>query len=212
MIDFSGNPLVSKENSQSVLSRANNFAVNSQKLATASEGAFAVTLAQMTADPNSSLVQPCAASSQTPAAGQNSNAAPVGLNALIPPTSAVVTAASAPAESIEASSSTTPSLTASDNAYWASQPAAVQQLRTIQSEPERQQVAMQLANQGYSIDVPVMVWGWDPTMTTQLRESAGYTWVPSGLQQNVSEAPGLNVPGLTPYNPSYAPAGSIAVG
>jgi hypothetical protein len=101
---------------------------------------------------------------------------------------------------------------AADDAYWAAQPAAVQQLREISNQPQRQQLAMQLASQGYSIDVPVMVWGWDAGITTQLRESAGYTWVPSGLQQPVSEAPGLTSPGFTPYDPAHPPPGSILVG
>ena len=80
------------------------------------------------------------------------------------------------------------------------------------NEAQRQQLASQLAQEGYSIDVPVMVWGWDAGITTQLRETAGYTWVPSALQANVTEAPGLNTPGFTAYNPSNPPSGSILVG
>jgi hypothetical protein len=97
-----------------------------------------------------------------------------------------------------------------DQDYWASQPAAVQQLQDIQNPTQRTQVATQLAQEGYSIDVPIMVWGWDPQLTTQLRQADGYTWVPSAEQQPVEVAPGLTFDG-TSYNPAKPPAGSIAV-
>jgi hypothetical protein len=98
-----------------------------------------------------------------------------------------------------------------DDAYWAKQPAAVQQLREISDPAQRAALGAQLANEGYSIDVPIMVWGWDAGKTTALREQFGYTWVPSALQQPLSEAPGINVPGLTPYDPANPPPGSILV-
>jgi hypothetical protein len=97
-----------------------------------------------------------------------------------------------------------------DQAYWASQPAAVQQLQTIQDPTQRAQVAQQLTQQGYSIDVPIMVWGWDPGTTTASREAMGYTWVPSAGQQPVEAAPGIAFQGES-YNPNNPPAGSIAV-
>jgi hypothetical protein len=98
-----------------------------------------------------------------------------------------------------------------DDAYWAKQPAAVQQLRTISDQGQRTLMATQLANQGYKIDVPIMAWGWDPSQVTSLRKSYGYTWVPSALQNPVAVAPGLSVPGMQPYDPNNPPAGSIAV-
>jgi hypothetical protein len=97
-----------------------------------------------------------------------------------------------------------------DDTYWAQQPAAVQQLRDIQNPTTRAEVAEQLAQQGYSIDVPIMVWGWDPATTMAARASMGYTWVPSASQQPVEVAPGLSFNG-TSYNPNNPPAGSIAV-
>lgn len=97
-----------------------------------------------------------------------------------------------------------------DESYWASQPEAVQQLQNIQDPTERQEVATQLAQEGYSIDVPIMVWGWDPQITTEARESLGYTWVPSAEQQPVETAPGITFNG-TSYNASSPPAGSITV-
>ncbi len=98
-----------------------------------------------------------------------------------------------------------------DDSYWASQPAPVQALRTMQ-DPERTALATQLATEGYSIDVPIMVWGWDPSVVTSMRQADGYTWVPSGLQNPVEAAPGLpSTPGMTAYNPNNPPSGSIAV-
>jgi hypothetical protein len=98
-----------------------------------------------------------------------------------------------------------------DNSYWAQQPAAVQALRTM-PESERQTYATQLASQGYQIDVPIMVWGWDPSMVTSMRQADGYTWVPSGLQNPVQIAPGIGAMGtLAAYDPNNPPPGSILV-
>ena len=69
-----------------------------------------------------------------------------------------------------------------DDAYWAKQPPAVQQLREIDDPDARKTMAIQLAAQGYTIDVPIMVWGFDEGKTTALRQQYGYTWVPSALQ------------------------------
>ena len=87
----------------------------------------------------------------------------------------------------------------------------MQQLRGIQDLGERQALGEQLANEGYSIDVPIMVWGWDAGKVTAARESYGYTWVPSALQQPLSAAPGVTGPGITPYDPNNPPSGSIQV-
>ncbi len=96
-----------------------------------------------------------------------------------------------------------------DQAYWAAQPPAVQVLQNAPAD-QRVQMATQLAQEGYSIDVPIMVWGWDPYTTTNTREADGYTWVPSALQSSVSVAPGITFDG-TSYNASDPPSGSIAV-
>jgi hypothetical protein len=124
------------------------------------------------------------------------------------------TSASTPASSstTESGSSAVDQQEAFDNAYWASQPAPVQALRTMQNQEQREAVATQLANEGYSIDVPIMVWGWDPSITMAMRQSEGYTWVPSALQNPVEVAPGLpNLGTLAAYNPNNPPAGSITV-
>lgn len=99
-----------------------------------------------------------------------------------------------------------------DDSYWASQPAPVQALRSMQDPEQRTELATQLANEGYSIDVPIMVWGWDPSVVTSMRQADGYTWVPSALQNPVEVAPGLPSFGTSAaYNPNNPPAGSIAV-
>ncbi|HEV8037680.1 MAG TPA: hypothetical protein VGP62_02380 [Bryobacteraceae bacterium] len=98
-----------------------------------------------------------------------------------------------------------------DDAYWAAQPSAVQALRNIDDYDRRSELASKLAGEGYNIDVPIMVYGWDPAKITAARESYGYTWVPSALQNPVAEAPGISLGGTTPYNPNNPPAGSIAV-
>jgi len=99
-----------------------------------------------------------------------------------------------------------------DNAYWAQQPAAVQPLRTMQNQEQRSTLATQLASEGYAIDVPIMVWGWDPSLVTSMREADGYTWVPSALQTPIEAAPGFSGYGTVPaYDPNNPPAGSIAV-
>jgi hypothetical protein len=97
-----------------------------------------------------------------------------------------------------------------DEAYWAEQPAAVQALRNMPPD-QISQAAMALAKQGYAIDVPIMVWGWDPLTTMMWRQNYGYTWVPSALDAPVQLAPGLSFPGLTPYDANNPPAGSIKV-
>jgi hypothetical protein len=119
------------------------------------------------------------------------------------PTAAVTTPA--------ASGSSDDSTQSFDDAYWAAQPPAVQALRNMEDYDQRSQLASQLSAQGYTIDVPIMVYGWDPAKVTAARESYGYTWVPSALQNPVEAAPGISVPGDVAYNPKNPPAGSIAV-
>jgi hypothetical protein len=90
--------------------------------------------------------------------------------------------------------------------YWDSQPPAVRALRDIKDPNVRDQTATNLASQGYTIDVPIMVWNWDPEATMTVRQNMGYTWVPSSGQPNVASAPGLGG-----YDPSHMPPGAIPV-
>jgi hypothetical protein len=96
-------------------------------------------------------------------------------------------------------------------AYWATQPAEVQALMYAPNETKRMELAHELADQGFLIDVPIMVWGWDPLSTMVVRRNQGYTWVPSANQDPVAVAPGVSFPGLPSYDPKNAPSGSIAV-
>jgi hypothetical protein len=98
------------------------------------------------------------------------------------------------------------------DAYWNAQPAAVQVLRNMPAGDAKDALALQLANAGYSIDTQIMVWGWDPQMTMQMRELEGYSWVPSYGQANIPVGPGLSMPGVsTTYDPGNPPAGAIQV-
>jgi hypothetical protein len=167
--------------------------------------AFSEALSKFGINPDSIQLTIDDQSSQTPVASQNPAASQTAA-------SVATTATAAAATSSAANSTTnTDSGTSADDAYWAAQPAAVQQLRGIQSMDERQALGEQLANEGYSIDVPIMIWGWDAGKVTAARESYGYTWVPSALQQPLAAAPGITGGGITPYDPTNPPSGSIQV-
>jgi hypothetical protein len=92
-----------------------------------------------------------------------------------------------------------------DESYWAEQPPAVRALQNM-DPADRAAAGLQLAQQGYTIDVPIQVWGWDPLTTMVERQNYGYTWVPSALQSPVTLAPGLSFPGLANYQPDNPPA------
>jgi hypothetical protein len=98
-----------------------------------------------------------------------------------------------------------------EDAYWNSQPPAVQSLRTITLGTARETAAKALALEGYIIDVPIMVWGQVAYIVMLERQQFGYTWVPSGLQPNLPTTPGNALPGLPPYDPNNPPPGSINV-
>jgi hypothetical protein len=98
-----------------------------------------------------------------------------------------------------------------EDAYWAMQPPAVQALRNISDETARGTLAKQLADEGYTIDVPIMVWKWDPLATMTIRQNSGYTWVSSGDQSNLPTCPNCDLPGLPAYDPNNPSAGSIIV-
>ena len=83
-----------------------------------------------------------------------------------------------------------------DQAYWASQPPEVQALPGMADPDQRATQAATLATNGFTIDVPIMVWGWDPYLVMTMRAQFGYTWVPSALQPPVTIAPGLSQPGV----------------
>jgi hypothetical protein len=211
--------------SEIVLRRASSpnktSSISSQPVSSQNTRAFSQVLSKLTVQ----------TASQTIAAGQVSVAAPghrevaTGFAALVPTTAPVMippatssasAIAAAPAPAVTGNSKSDVvkhwyGADAVDDAYWAKQPAAVQQLREIQDPDQRLELGTQLAHKGYSIDVPIMVWGWDAGKVTAMRESFGYTWVSSALQKPVQAAPGLTGPGITPYDPTHPPTGSILV-
>jgi hypothetical protein len=181
------------------------------------------------ADPNAAQVTPASTSGTPPSASTTTAPTPSTANTSASTESGETplqelfggsSASAAPAVSSSTTSAATSTSTptdaaderaAFDNNYWASQPTAVQALRTMPEE-ERDSYADQLASEGYAIDVPIMVWGWDPSIVTSMRQADGYTWVPSALQNPVEVAPGLGSLGnLAAYNPNDPPPGSIAV-
>jgi hypothetical protein len=100
-----------------------------------------------------------------------------------------------------------------DKVYWLSQPPEVRALEvnTTPDQDIRMNRGVELAVKGFKIDVPIMLWGWDPYKVMKLRMDFGYTWVPNALQPRVGAAPGLTGPGIIPYDPFNPPGGSIKV-
>jgi hypothetical protein len=187
--------------------------ISSQSFESQLSEAVSEVLTKFGIDPGSIKLTVQDSPSENIATSQNSAAASTQLNTSTSssPAPQIQTApASVPAPQIQTPLAAL-SAQSADDAYWSKQPAAVQQLRNIQDQGQRTLLATQLASEGYSIDAPIMILGWDAGITTQLRQSYGYTWVPSALQQPVAEAPGIYDPGLKPYDPAHPPAGSIAV-
>ena len=65
---------------------------------------------------------------------------------------------------------------------------------------------------GVIVDLPIMVWNWNPYQTMLSRQNFGYTWVPSAGMQGIQLVPGVTFPGMVPYNPLPPyPKGAIVV-
>ncbi len=127
----------------------------------------------------------------------------------VSPASSAAPAASTPAP-VDTPAIDKSNMTPTD-AYWAEQPPAVQALRNMPDD-QKFEAARDLAAQGYTIDVPIMVWGWDPLVTMTMRQNDGYTWVPSALQPNIPIGPGMvNVWNVPSYDANNPPPGSIKV-
>lgn len=99
-----------------------------------------------------------------------------------------------------------------DSAYFLSQPPELQGLMISTADlVTRENAAAALAAKGFTIDVPIMVYQWNPLLVMQYRASFGYTWVPSALQPNITVAPGVTQPGAVSYDPLHPPLGSLKV-
>jgi hypothetical protein len=213
--------MLTSTSAASPLAGLSSFTINSPNAASSTD-AFAQQLAAAlenylgsNATASSLQVNIQATGSQTSGGSQflvtitNPNAAAATASPAPTPPAPASVSTSAPA-STAATPPATPPATEED-AYWAMQPPAVQSLRNISDETARGTLAKQLADQGYTIDVPIMVWKWDPLTTMTIRQNSGYTWVPSGDQAALPSCPNCDVPGLTPYDPYHPPAGSIIV-
>jgi hypothetical protein len=165
-----------------------------------------------TNSPSSSATSSGSSSAGSSASASSPPPADSLLDSLFGGSSNAAPAVSTPQLSTESKTAPVDAQQSFDDAYWAAQPPAVQALRTIQDPDQRAELATELANDGYTIDVPIMVWGWDPSLITSARQADGYTWVPSALQNPVEVAPGLPAVGsVAAYNPNNPPSGSIAV-
>lgn len=198
--------------------------LSSQSFMQALSDAIAGTLQKFGIDPNSVTLDLGTARSDLGAATRQYNAAAhavdslpdtrIGFNALIPRDNPAPVIKIAPVLTPQASTVPSHDFYASDpidDLYWGKQPPAVQQLRGINDYDQRQALGSKLASQGYQIDVPIMVWGWDAGKTTDLRKAFGYTWVPTALRQPIAAAAGSSGAGMTPYDPAHPPTGSMAV-
>lgn len=103
-----------------------------------------------------------------------------------------------------------PEATLTPDIYWANKPPQVRALRGM----DAYQVALaakQLFDQGFIIDIPIMMYQEDPVTAMGRRKEVGMTWFPSGPSTGTVLLPGLSFPGIPPYDPSKPPANSIKV-
>ena len=99
-----------------------------------------------------------------------------------------------------------------DAAYNAWLPPAVAALSTMDpSQGARQAQAATLAAQGYFIDVPINVWGWDPYLTMLQRQIDGYATYPDALDAQTKKV-STNPADYPPYQAPAPPSGTVLVG
>src|ERR1041385_2776639 len=100
-----------------------------------------------------------------------------------------------------------------NEAYWAHQPPEVRALRGVPPDVGMEtpggltDQAKALIQKGFIIDVPIMVWGWDPFKVMSLRIQYGYSSVPDALgvsRIKVSTDP-ADFPPFDPPAPTPAP-------
>ena len=66
--------------------------------------------------------------------------------------------------------------------YWAAQPPAVRALREMQNGPDKMNAAVALAQQGFTVDVFIGFYGFEPWGTMSGRQMQGLKWAPALLQ------------------------------
>lgn len=199
--------------STAAVAQSKALSVSSQSFADQLSEAFSATLSKLGIDPSSVKLTVDSSSSQANVTRQNPVVAESNTTAQMVATGFSALVPVATNGGVAPSPTPTPPAVplSADETYWSKQPAEVQQLSKIDDQSQRSMLAAQLAAEGYSIDVPVMVWGWDPGKVTQLRQSFGYQWTPSAFQSPVSAAPGISGGAILPYDPAHPPAGSIIV-
>lgn len=84
-------------------------------------------------------------------------------------------------------------------------------LAELEQLADRYWLAANLAAAGYTVDVPIDVWGWEAEAVMRNRREAGYRWVPCAGMPPVNVAPGIQVPGMLSYDPARPPLGAILV-
>lgn len=90
-------------------------------------------------------------------------------------------------------------------AYWLAQPPAVRVLQHMPSDiGARDAKALELAQQGYNVDVPIMVYDWNPYWVMQVRENEGLTDVRDGTGSRALKV-SSNIADFPPFDPPPPP-------
>jgi hypothetical protein len=93
--------------------------------------------------------------------------------------------------------------------WWLAQPPQVRELRSMPADEARTAKALSLAQTGFTILIPVCVYGWDAHNAMECYQANGFKWVPALLQNlTVAQFP-LNPWELSQDTPM--PKGSIKV-
>ena len=68
-----------------------------------------------------------------------------------------------------------------NNIYWAAQPPAVRALKDMPNGPDKQNAAVALAKQGFTVDTFIGFFGFEPWGTMSARQMEGLRWAPALL-------------------------------
>lgn len=75
-----------------------------------------------------------------------------------------------------------------DKLWWAAQPPRVRGLKDLPVDTSRTALALELAQQGFTIFIPVCVYGWSPYGVMSCYAANGFKWVPALLQTGFTVA------------------------
>ena len=98
-------------------------------------------------------------------------------------------------------------------AYWNAFLGPVRALQNIADPAARYSAAVQLAQQGYAIDVNIMVSGQGPVLAMLQRQFVDLmTWIPNAMQPSIGWSNGgNNNPPYVPYDPTKPPPNCLKV-